>query len=334
MALPSALSKNPARVDAPENPRGRCFRRHERRLGRLPVRKIVLALAGLCCTSWALAQSTSDAATAERMERAKRDASNPLRMIIEASSVKRARPADAPPAAAPAAARAPAEPAKAVAERRPPRTDASSSAAAGPLARPGSVQPAPAAEPAASPTPQAMGATPPAADSTGATSATSASTHPNASSGGSVNNGHGGSSANSGGSSDSGSSVTTATPATEGNAATPPLAAVPAAAMAAPLAATVPAPSPLAAEVLAPLKLVRYIEPEIPVRIRGRLKPSSEVTVAFKVQPDGSVSDVGIRQTTARALDPIVLDAVRQWRYDPVPAEREHVVQLVFNLTE
>jgi protein TonB len=100
------------------------------------------------------------------------------------------------------------------------------------------------------------------------------------------------------------------------------------------VASTAPAPSQPAAEVLAPLKLVRYIEPEIPPRIRGRLKPSSEVTVAFKVRPDGSVSDVGIRQTTARALDPIVLDAVRQWRYDPVPAEREHVVQLVFNLTE
>ena len=98
-------------------------------------------------------------------------------------------------------------------------------------------------------------------------------------------------------------------------------------------ASGLPAQSP-AAEVLAPLKLVRYVEPEIPTRLRGRLKPSSEVTVAFKVQPDGSVSDVGIRATTARALDLVVLEAVRQWRYDPVPAEREHVVQLVFNLGE
>jgi protein TonB len=93
-------------------------------------------------------------------------------------------------------------------------------------------------------------------------------------------------------------------------------------------------PAQPAAEVLAPLRLTRYVEPEIPTRLRGRLKPTSEVTVAFKVQPDGSVSDVGIRATTARSLDPIVLEAVRQWRYDPVPGEREHVVQLVFNLAD
>jgi hypothetical protein len=29
-----------------------------------------------------------------------------------------------------------------------------------------------------------------------------------------------------------------------------------------------------------------------------------------------------------------VLDAVKQWRYDPVPEARDHLVQLVFNLAE
>jgi TonB family protein len=109
---------------------------------------------------------------------------------------------------------------------------------------------------------------------------------------------------------------------------------VPAAAALAAPAAAAQSPAQPVAEMLAAPKLVRYIEPEIPARIRSRLRPSSEVTVVFKIQPDGSVSNVGIRATTARALDPVVLDAVRQWRYDSVPEEREHVVQLVFNLTE
>ena len=284
------------------------------------MRKTVLALAGLCCTSWALAQSASDAANAERMERAKRDASNPLRMIIEASSVKRAKPADAaaaaaPAAAAPAAARAPAEGTKAAPERRSaPRTEALAPTAE-PMARPeASKSPVVETEPVGRPAPEAGFSDAPARQppSLATVPAATAGQEPSAAG---VPAGP----------------VPTAS-VTAAPAAAPATAVVPAAGLAAPVASTAPAQP--AAEVLAPLKLVRYIEPEIPARIRGRLKPSSEVTVAFKVRPDGSVADVGIRQTSARALDPIVIDAVRQWRYDPVPAEREHVVQLVFNLTE
>ena len=105
------------------------------------MRKFVLLAAGLCCTSLALAQSAADAALKDRMERAKRDASNPMRIIIEASQVKRTRAGEpgvaspVPAAAAPVAARPPAE-ARPVAERRPAR----------PAAEPA---PAPATEPAA-----------------------------------------------------------------------------------------------------------------------------------------------------------------------------------------
>ena len=323
MAALAALPKNPARTGAARTIAGANFRRHKRRVGRHLLRKTVLALAGLCCTSWALAQSASDAANVERMERAKRDASNPLRMIIEASSVKRAKPADAPPAAAsvvtPAAARAPAEGAKAAAERRTaPRTEALAPAAE-PVARPvASKSPVVEAEPAGRAASEAgvAGAAPAPPPATLAT--VPAATAPQEPSAAAV----------------SAASVPMAA-STAAPAAAAATAAVPAAGLAAPLASTGQVPSPPVAEVLlAPLKLVRYIEPEIPARIRGRLKPSSEVTVAFKVRPDGSVSDVGIRATSARALDPIVLDAVRQWRYDPVPSEREHVVQLVFNLSE
>jgi TonB family protein len=274
-------------------------------LGGTPVKKIVMAVTGLCCMSFAVAQSASDAATQERMERAKRDASNPLRIIIEASQVKRTRTGgDAPApaaAAAPVATKAP-EP-RAAAERRsarvaeptpapptPSRTLAAPSPAVGdpPATEPTSAPPTAIETPAASVAPAPLSA--PAAPDAAAPADVQA-------------------------------------PAATGPAA----AGIAAAAAAAPSAPNAAQP---AAEVLAPLKLVRYIEPEIPARIRGRLRPTSEVTVAFKVLRDGSVSQAAIRATNARALDPVVLEAVRQWRYDPVPEEREHVVQLVFNLTE
>jgi TonB family protein len=275
------------------------------------VKKFVLAVTGLCCMSLAVAQSASDAATKERMERAKRDASNPLRIIIEASQVKRTRAGgDTPaPAAAPApvATKAAPEP-RAPAERRPARIAEPTPAPPSPIRTLAAPSPA-----AGDPPPTAATSAPPTASiETSATSAAPASLSAPAAPA----------------APDAAAPADVQAPAATGPAA----AGIAAAAAAAPSAPN--AAQPAAAEVLAPLKLVRYIEPEIPARIRSRLRPSSEVTVAFKVQPDGSVSQAAIRATNARALDPVVLEAVRQWRYEPVPEEREHVVQLVFNLAD
>lgn len=289
------------------------------------MKKVVLAIAcvwGICLP----AVAADDAAGAavkpeERMDRAKRDASNPLRMIIQASQVKtRPRTADLPdpastttvvpvaaqatsarPAAAaarPATAAAP-QPAPAVtaeatrslvgAANRPARTAASNG-----VAERVEPQSAPVPEPAVT-----TAATPPAAEATSAPSA--APPAPSAALALS-----------------SPAAVTAASPA---GAASP----------VQPAKAAEPAPV-TAIEV--PLKLVQYIEPEIPQRLRARLRNNNEVTVAFTVNRDGSLSDVGIRASTNRALDQAVLDAVRQWRYGPLPEPREGTVQLVFNLGE
>lgn len=260
------------------------------------MKKFVLAAASLCCMSLVWAQSSVDAAAKERMERARRAASNPMRIIIEASQVKRTRAAEAPtagPALAPA--RPAAEP-RPVAERRPAKAADQASSAPEPASRTLAQQ----ANPPASAAMEAFGpGSQPGASSpdAGLPDPASAEAVP-------------------------APAVAAATPAAAGLAAT-----------AAP-AASVPNAAQPAEEVLIPLKLVHYIEPEIPARVRARLRPTNEVTVGFKVQPDGSVSDVGIRTTTSKALDAVVLAAVKQWRYDPVPEAREHTVQLVFNLAE
>ena len=66
----------------------------------------------------------------------------------------------------------------------------------------------------------------------------------------------------------------------------------------------------------------------------GKLRGDVEVVVSFTVNPDGSVSDPAIRSSTHRPMDNAVLDAVRQWRYEPLAASRAHSVQLVLRQGE
>jgi len=80
------------------------------------------------------------------------------------------------------------------------------------------------------------------------------------------------------------------------------------------------------------LQLVDYVEPVMPERLRRRLQVDGDVVVNFTVNPDGSVADVAVRSSNDRALDPIALDAVRQWRYQPIAVAQSHAVQLVFRL--
>lgn len=254
------------------------------------------------------------------MERARRDAANPLRMIIEASQAK-ARAKTPEPATAPPASTAVA-PAR-TAERKPTAraegaADVATSKPAAPPAAGGiteRVQALPQLSQAAPPAAAPAAAAP--SDAAGQVPAAAAATDPTARRSSPPPDGAAAASSTSPG------TTAAAGPATDQSLAS--------------AAPRVPAPPAVAAPASArvaetPLKLTHYIEPELPQRLRSRLKPNTEVTVVFKVNVDGSVSDLDIRATGNRSLDPIVLDAVRQWRYDPVPEARIHAVQLVFNL--
>jgi len=78
------------------------------------------------------------------------------------------------------------------------------------------------------------------------------------------------------------------------------------------------------------LELVSSVEPVLPDRVRRRMRRDGEVLLAFKVNPDGSVADLNVQASSDSALDEIALDAVRQWRYKPIPEARSHRLQLVF----
>ncbi|MBK6865410.1 MAG: TonB family protein [Ideonella sp.] len=101
------------------------------------------------------------------------------------------------------------------------------------------------------------------------------------------------------------------------------------------LAVAAPAPAPATEPALRQLlQLADYVEPVVPERVRRRLQSDGEVVLAFTVNADGSVADLAVRSASDHALEEVALDAVRQWRYQPIATAQAHGVQLVFKLRQ
>jgi len=98
---------------------------------------------------------------------------------------------------------------------------------------------------------------------------------------------------------------------------------------AAPAAAAVFAEPPPVVET--PLKAIKMVEPEFPRQLQSTLR-SGTVQVRFTVLPDGSVGRAEAIQTTHRRLNTAALEAVNQWRFEPIAKAREATVELVFRV--
>lgn len=83
-----------------------------------------------------------------------------------------------------------------------------------------------------------------------------------------------------------------------------------------------------------PLQIAEYVEPALPDRLRRNLQADGDVVINFTVNRDGSVADASVRSSSDTALEPIALDAVRQWRYKPIADARSHSAKLVFRLRD
>lgn len=97
-----------------------------------------------------------------------------------------------------------------------------------------------------------------------------------------------------------------------------------------------PVPAPIAEPVaqaepapLPPLKLRTLVEPVTPRHLAGRLRGEVRVEVQLNVAADGSVSEAMVMASSHPQMNSAVLDAVRQWRYEPAGRSREHAVQVV-----
>lgn len=91
----------------------------------------------------------------------------------------------------------------------------------------------------------------------------------------------------------------------------------------------IPLPTPPVA--LEPPQLVSKVEPDLPTRLLRRIGTRRvELLVDMTIQPDGSVTEVAVREPVEDDLAAPVRDAVSQWRYEPQPVVRQHTVRLVF----
>lgn len=112
-----------------------------------------------------------------------------------------------------------------------------------------------------------------------------------------------------------------------------PSSATPAGSVQAASPARAPAPPPVALpeEDESPLKLVHKVEPEYPRELLAAQRTGS-VAVRFTVQPDGSVKDVEAIKSPHRRLGTAAVNAVRQWRFEPIPQARKVGVEIGFQV--
>ena len=77
-------------------------------------------------------------------------------------------------------------------------------------------------------------------------------------------------------------------------------------------------------------KLMTMIEPEIPPRLLSDSPRAVEIFADLALRPDGTVGSVTLLPGVPRAWQRYVTAALERWRFEPLPAGRVHRVQLIF----
>jgi TonB family protein len=80
---------------------------------------------------------------------------------------------------------------------------------------------------------------------------------------------------------------------------------------------------------LPPPRLLSRVDPDLPSYLLRRGARRIELVVEMVVNADGSVRDVALPESPGSAIEESVVAAVRQWRFEPQPAARPHLVRLV-----
>jgi TonB family protein len=95
-------------------------------------------------------------------------------------------------------------------------------------------------------------------------------------------------------------------------------------------AAEPPAPPP-EEEAEVPLKLLHRVNPSIPPQLQRQTFRDAFARVKFVVAPDGKVMQVESMKATNNRLAAAAIDAVKQWRFAPIPEAREAAIEFAFN---
>lgn len=78
-------------------------------------------------------------------------------------------------------------------------------------------------------------------------------------------------------------------------------------------------------------KLVTMVDPAVSPAMLDGLRRDTGVTADLVIRADGTVAGVTVLPPVSRPLARAVAAALEQWRFEPLPSQRVHRVQLVFN---
>jgi TonB family protein len=90
-------------------------------------------------------------------------------------------------------------------------------------------------------------------------------------------------------------------------------------------------PPPPAEEAEVPLKLLNRVNPSIPRQMQQQSFRNGFARVKFTVAPDGSISKAETIGASHSRLGAAAVDAVKQWRFSPIPTPREVAIEFAFN---
>lgn len=89
-------------------------------------------------------------------------------------------------------------------------------------------------------------------------------------------------------------------------------------------------PPPAASTTPSP-RLLSMVNPEIPSNVMRRLGYPNEMVVQVTINRDGSVSNISMPSPAVRSAEPYIVEALAQWKFEPVAEPRQQRLQLVFN---
>ena len=81
----------------------------------------------------------------------------------------------------------------------------------------------------------------------------------------------------------------------------------------------------------AKVKLIIRVDPEVAQRHLDDMRRNPVVTVDLTIRADGSVGAVTVLPPSPRGIQRALVDALEQWRFEPLSSQRLHRVQLIFN---
>jgi len=79
------------------------------------------------------------------------------------------------------------------------------------------------------------------------------------------------------------------------------------------------------------VRLINRVDPDLGPRQLDDLGRNAVVNVELTIRADGTVGAVALVPPTPRGIQRAVVAALEQWRFEPLPSERLHRVQLLFN---